>query len=237
MKVPLDPFLFKKYSKLNPRRLIFTAYARYEEKLSRFNFERYQIPEALPPHFERSLELRYAVNETAVTEEQMRLLIAALAATEQLGGAVVEVGAYRGATTAVLAPQTSRKYLAVDPYSGYGGAESDCEAMLKRTAGIANVEHLRFTSGEAVALIREQSISFVFVDAVHDFVNARFDSVSWGGVLMDNGLIAFHDTDSVQFAGVQRAVKELLVLSGSFYLFGHVSGLVILQKRRAKKCT
>lgn len=230
---PLDPFYFKRFHKLDPRRLGFTAYARGAEIVSRVRFSHYQIAElAVDGRIRKGLE--FAREDTAVTNTQMQLLINSIQETEFIGGLAVEVGAFRGVTTAVLAARTKRKVLAVDPYIGYGGAESDRIAMLKRIQPLRNVQHLRLTSGQAIQQITVSPlapVSFVFVDAVHDYVNARFDAVSWGRLVCPRGMIAFHDTDSRQFPGVQRVVWNLLRLKGFYELFGHVGGLVVLRKR------
>lgn len=226
---PLDPFYFKQFRKTDPRRLAFTAYARCAEMIARMTFSAHQLPDL---NFGDPAEPvpEFASEETAVTKDQMRLLIESVRATEDLGGAMTEIGAYRGATMAALAVRTSRTYYAVDPYIGYGGAEGDRLAMEERMKVLGNVQHLRSTSGQAVQLLKETPLSFVFVDAVHDYVNARFDGVSWGRLLCSQGLLAFHDTDSLIFPGVQRVVWKLANSGGKFQMVGHVKGLVVLRK-------
>ena len=92
-----------------------------------------------------------------------------------------------------------------------------------------NVIHLRRTSGEAARELVNDSVSFVFIDAVHDYVNTRFDAIAWHSLLGPGGLIAFHDTDNLQFAGTRRAVFELM-RERSLSLEEHVGNLVILRK-------
>ncbi|HAO78235.1 MAG TPA: hypothetical protein DCQ92_04500 [Verrucomicrobia subdivision 3 bacterium] len=226
---PQDPFYFKRFHKLDLRRLGYTVYVRGAEVISRMCFLRYQIRElAVDGGVQECPD--FAFDETAVTKTQMQLLIDSVQATEAFGGAVVEVGAFRGVTTAILAERTSRKYFAVDPYIGYGGAETDMVAMLKRIQRLNNVQHLRLTSGEAIQQVRVTPLSFVFVDAVHDYVNAHFDGVSWGKLICPQGMLAFHDTDSRHFPGVQRVVWNLLKKKDDYELFGHVHGLVVLRK-------
>jgi predicted O-methyltransferase YrrM len=224
-----DPFQFKKLRKSHPFRLLFTAYARGEEIVSRIRFATYSIPHLYLHAAAEDIPV-FSSAETAVTREQMGLLLRALAVTEQLGGCVVEVGAYRGVTTAILAARTKRRYFAVDPYIGYGGAEADRMALMERAGTISNVEHVQLTSGEAIRKLSDQSVSLVFIDAVHDYVNASFDARRWGSLVCKDGLIAFHDTDSKGFAGVQRVVWNLLRTSDRYELFGHVHGLTIVRK-------
>ena len=130
-----------------------------------------------------------------------------------------------------MASTTARRVYAVDPYAGYGGADSDLGAFENRTRDLPNVFHVRSTSGEASRHPELITVSFAFVDAVHDYVNARFDGTTWLRKLAPGGMIAFHDTDSRVFPGVMRAVWEILNdRANPLTLFIHVPGLVILQR-------
>lgn len=225
-----DPFAFKTRSKLDPVRLLFTAQARIEEWVSRRRFASYQIPLKSAKSVANPVP-EYNQAETAVTPEQMEALLAAIHETNQLSAPIVEVGAFRGISTALMAGATSRQVHAVDPYAGYGGADGDYRAFQDRTGNFANVIHLRETSGEASFRPGLAAISFAFIDAVHDYVNARFDGLTWSMKLTEGGMIAFHDTDAECFPGVMRAVCELLKESnGTLSLHAHVTGLVVLKR-------
>jgi hypothetical protein len=91
-----------------------------------------------------------------------------------------------------------------------------------------NIVHERKTSGEAAAEWSHGPVSFVFIDAVHDYINVQFDLWAWGRHVVAGGMLAFHDTDNAGFAGVRRAVKEA---SPPLALVAHVKDLVILQKQ------
>ena len=72
------------------------------------------------------LDCGQALEDTAVTSNQVELLIEALRhADNKVKGPVIEVGSYRGTTTTRLATSTSKTVYAVDPYVGYGGSEMD----------------------------------------------------------------------------------------------------------------
>ena len=218
----IDPFEVKRRSKRDPRRVSYVVYSRLQEALSRLAFDRCALPLTTAP-----LPAAHASGETAVTAEQRSALLDAIHATEPLGDTcIVEVGAYRGATTRFLAENTSRQIVAVDPFIGYGGNEDDLSAFKANTRALANVVHLRATSGRAAHEWRLGPVSLIFVDAVHDYVNTSFDAAAWTCWLVKGGLIAFHDTDNPLFAGTRRAVFEL---SKRMSLFSHVEGLTILQ--------
>jgi predicted O-methyltransferase YrrM len=224
---PFDPFHFKRWPKFDPRRLAFVAWSRFQEYQSRRYFDRFEIPYAMPSETNPVPQLDQA--DTAVTPEQAALLLFALRSTENMPEPIVEVGCYRGVTSKLFAANTTRKFIGVDPFAGYGGAENDFEAFRRRLAGMPNVVHLRQTSGEAALALSGGCLSFVFIDAVHDYVNGRFDSIAWSSLVRRGGLIAFHDTDQRGFAGTRRAVFELLS-GGSVVLEHHVENLVIVKK-------
>jgi FkbM family methyltransferase len=168
--------------------------------------------------------------DTSVTPPQARELLAALLATEAMTGPIVEVGSYRGVTTHLLATHTRRPIVAVDPFAGYGGAEEELMRFNQRIAGLQNVTHLRLTSGEAAHKPLVANCSFVFIDAVHDYVNTRFDGMTWAGRLCPGGMLAFHDTDQKTFAGTRRFVTEWS-RHPDFELYSHVDNLTIFRKR------
>lgn len=223
---PCDPFSLKAHSRLHPRRLVFTLMSRLHDQWARLRFDRYALPCRAWAEARSHPE---AATDTAVTPEQMAELLLALQHTETLGGLVVEVGSYRGVTTCALSKATGRTVVAVDPFIGWGGSDEDFRHFRQRTQELPGFRHLRATSGEAAQTITEP-VSLVFIDAVHDYSNVFFDGWVWGERLMPGGLIAFHDTDQVEFAGARRAVWELARRPG-FALHAHVDGLAILGKQ------
>jgi len=220
-----DEFAIKRYPKWFPNRLAFTLQARLIEKEAALNFKKYALAEKLLPNFPALVDLDYT--NAAVTPVQAQHLMAALSATEHLQNTVVvEVGCYRGATTQALRA-TSRKVIAVDPYIGYGGFEEDYRCFVQNTANLSNVIHERKASGKAVKTWQHPPVSFVFIDAVHDYVNTAFDIQAWSSLLVEGGMIACHDTDQQSFAGTRKAVFEA---SSVFSIFTHPDNLVILRK-------
>jgi hypothetical protein len=120
--------------------------------------------------------------------------------------------------------------VAVDPYSGYGGAEAECEHFLGRVAGLENVILERKTSGAAARAWRHGPASFLFIDAVHDYVNTAFDIATWSPLLVPGGILALHDTDQEIFAGTRRAAFETHG-HDRFELLAHPSNLTLFVAR------
>lgn len=223
----LDPFSIKSYSKISPKRLVFTARARALDYASKRNFDAYEISRKVLldlPEIPDGIEW----SDTSVTHEQMCHLLAALHATEASSGCVIELGSYRGVTAACLATHTKRKVVVVDPFlGGWGSTNEDYDIFQKRTRHISNLAHERATSGSAATGWSHGAASLIFVDAVHDYVNTSFDIAVWWPKLERGGIIAFHDTDDRAFAGTRRAVYELYERGAELY--AHVHNLTMLR--------
>jgi predicted O-methyltransferase YrrM len=217
----LDPFRLKSLPRYHPKRAALTAWFRFQEWSARRQYDRYALPLKPPPDGPTPPP---PSGETAVTPEQYRCLWAALRATEHLADTdVVEVGAYHGITTRFLAENTRRQVIAVDPFIGYGGNLNDFAKFRAATAGLANVNHRRVTSGQGRAeWPAGRAVSLLFIDAVHDYANTRFDIVTWLPLVARGGIVALHDVDQRVCAGTRRAAAEVM---GRHPLFAHVDNL------------
>lgn len=166
--------------------------------------------------------------DTTVTAGQRDVLLRAVRATESLNLPIVELGAWRGVTTAAIAMATRRRLYAVDPYRDPSGDEADLRAMRGRTRKFANVKHIRMSSGEAAKALRDERFSMVFVDAIHDYLNTWFDFKVWGSLVTPGGMIAFHDVDD--HVGANLACRRILKAS-RFALWGYCPNLAIFQRK------
>lgn len=166
--------------------------------------------------------------DTAVTSGQRELLLRAIQATDNLDLPIVELGAWRGVTTAAIAMATQRPLYVVDPYCDPLGNEADLQAMRERTRGLPNVKHIRMSSGDAARALRQEKFSVVFVDAIHDYWNTWFDFKVWGSLLTPGGMIAFHDVDD--HPGANLACRRILKAS-RFALWGYCPNLAIFQRQ------
>ena len=225
-----DPFAIKRLPKWHPRRLAFKSQTMRIEWESRRRYNRYALPEKVLADLP-VLPDAIAWRNTSVTPLQMQHLLHAWRSPSRLAGTVVvEVGSCRGETTRCLAQASSRTVVAVDPYSGYGGAEAELDQFHRRIAGLDNVVLERTTSGAAARHWPHGPASFLFIDAVHDYVNTSFDIVTWSPLLVPGGILALHDTDQEFFAGTRRAAFEAHG-GDRFELLAHPSNLTLFVAR------
>jgi glutaredoxin len=172
---------------------------------------------------ERGVDLQ----DTAVTSNQREVLLAALKHTEKINLPVVEIGSWRGATTLALASATSRNIYAVDPFSNYFAADADMKIMLDRIRSFSHVKHIRSSSGDAAKTLMQERFSLVFIDAIHDYINAWFDFLVWERLLVPGGMLVFHDVDD--HIGTNLACRRILHRK-NYKVWGYCPNMVAYEK-------
>ncbi|HQR43801.1 MAG TPA: class I SAM-dependent methyltransferase [Gemmatales bacterium] len=225
---PIDPYSLKSIPKWHPRRLYHTALARLEEWKARQAFDQYALPrlvvDTLP-----ALPDGIVWSDTQVSPEQLRHLLWALQQTEGLGGTVVEIGCWRGVTTAALAQHTQRPVVGIDCFIGSAN-QVNRDHFVQRLAAYPHASLLEKPSGAAARAWDRGPISFIFIDADHDYWNVAHDINAWLPHVMPGGMIALHDTDLKVFAGSRRAVYEV---HQQLDLVAHPENLTIFRKPAA----
>lgn len=219
-----DPFLIKQYPKWHSRRLAFVLRARLLEKQAQRHFDRYAFPSKVLKTPTSYIEASY--QDTAVTPLQMEYLVQGVLATECFQDTViVEIGCYRGVTTRIFSQYSTRGVIAVDPFIGYGGSDRDYRCFKTNIEGLNNITHERRTSGEAFRQWKYGPISFIFIDAVHDYVNSIFDIQAWSSLVIPGGIIALHDVDQYAYAGTRQAAFEMF---SQAEIFAHPENLLMV---------
>ena len=141
----------------------------------------------------------------------------------QDGAHFVEVGAWKGKSTAYMAVEIINsgktiKFDTIDLWSGLGSAAyiddkdvqeySLYETFLKNIEPVKHVvNHIRMHSAEAASLYPDQSLDFVLLDAGHDYEDVKADLIAWLPKIKPGGLMAGDDFPD---PGVQQAVKEIV---------------------------
>jgi len=139
-----------------------------------------------------------------------------------------EIGCYHGVTTAYLLRHCPRLHLyAVDRWEkimpSEDGRQIGCEdwdpiegkkKFDRRVDPYAKrLTVLQGDSVEMAAMVPDESLDFVFVDADHRYEAVLGDIRAWIGKLKDTGTMCGHDFDHPRLPGVKQAVEE------SFYFY------------------
>lgn len=226
----LDPFAVKLYSKGAPPRLIWTLQSRLLQSIATLSHRPSRLP--FGPGSRITLQDRgELLADTAVTSGQLEVLVQALKHVQKLNRDMVEIGAYRGATTVEFATRTNMCVYAVDPFIGYGGSDDDFMRFQARVKGYRNVIHIKQTSGSAAASFLKNSLSLVFLDAVHDVSNSWYDFCVWSEKVSVGGLIALHDVDD--HPGARFAARRVIKCLQQYTVWGYCPNLLVLEKRAA----
>lgn len=157
----IDPYFVKRLRKTHPKRLFYTLWARLADLYSCVFFDEYQIQW-------KELQCRLPPTpvaewiETQVQPRQATYLLWALQATDTLDGCVVEVGAWRGVTTAYLAQATKAQVIAIDPFIGDTN-EANFRAFQSRIQGYENVHFIRQPFGASARDWKYGPVRFIFV--------------------------------------------------------------------------
>jgi predicted O-methyltransferase YrrM len=162
------------------------------------------------------------------------------------GGAIVEIGSYRGRSAIVLARASGAgvRVTAVDPHAGNDrgprqieGSSEEGEAdnravraNLERAGVSGSVEHVRRPSAEALGDV-EGTFDLLYVDGAHRYGPARDDIAGWGARVAPGGTLLVHDAFSS--IGVTLALLRLLFLGREFTYRGRTRSLA--EDRRAER--
>jgi predicted O-methyltransferase YrrM len=139
-------------------------------------------------------------------------------------GVIVEIGSYKGKSTAWLAMGSKNgknvKIYAVDPFKSAlaieGGGKDNFPDFKK------NMEYLEVkdivipivkTSKSAAENFKEP-VEFIFIDGSHEYEDVKMDFELWYPKVIDGGIMAFHDT--IGRPGPKKVVEECIFKSNNF---------------------
>lgn len=176
-----------------------------------------------------------------LTRAEAGLLFDAAAAAPA-GQAVVEIGSFAGKSTVALAlgarSGAGARVHAVDPHTGSSETVAVTgfldtfglfKANLERHGAAGQVDVVRDFSVSAAARF-ERPVAFLFLDGAHGYRAVRDDYESWFAKVVEGGLIAFHDSWILPFAGPNLASGRALLLSGCVRRPRLVDTITVFQK-------
>ena len=138
-------------------------------------------------------------------------------------GKLVEVGCWKGRSTAFLCVEAYNKskrirVYAVDTWKGSHEHRNDpsvqggtlYEQFLQNTLSVGHrLTSMQMTSHAASRWFNDQSLDAVFIDASHNYEDVGDDILAWRGKVRPGGILAGHDY-CPSWPGVQKAVNELI---------------------------
>jgi predicted O-methyltransferase YrrM len=150
------------------------------------------------------------------------------------GAHFVELGSYLGASTCYLAAAADEiggRVTAIDLWNNatiYGDDRDTFDEFRQNIAGAAHlIRILRKPTQELSAADLAGVVHLAFIDADHSYEATKADALLLAPHLAPDGILAFHDATT--FAGVNRAIAELL-LTEQWCLGGKVDSLVWLRR-------
>lgn len=123
-----------------------------------------------------------------------------------------EVGVRMGHYSHELLSKNPKLHLrCIDPWTPYGKVSQErqnqyyhrCENLLSPF----NVEIIRKTSMEALSLIPDASLDFVYIDGRHEFDFVMQDIIEWSKKVRSGGIVSGHDYYNFYQGGVIPAVN------------------------------
>ena len=121
------------------------------------------------------------------------------------GGAIVEIGSWKGKSTIWLAQGAKdgkqAKVYAVDHFIGSSEHQGEKPVWtfdeFKENIKLANLKDIVnpiVANSETAVKDWKLPIEFIFIDGAHEYEEVKKDFLLWSPFLIDGGIIAFHDT-------------------------------------------
>jgi hypothetical protein len=137
------------------------------------------------------------------------------------GEHILEVGAWKGASTSYLAVEAQHKKLRIDVVDTWAGSDehkdiSDIKenslfgTFIDNLRPVINlINPIRTDSVSASKMYADESLDAVFIDADHKYESVRADILAWMPKVKKGGILAGHDYMDA-WGGVIKAVNETL---------------------------
>ena len=143
------------------------------------------------------------------------------------GGAIVEIGSFQGKSTIWMAKGSEAgnklRVYAIDPHEDKPENFDKFRSFIARAEVESLVTPIRKFSQEAAKDFQEP-VSMIFIDGAHEYEPVKNDFELWFPKVVENGIMAFHDTIDNQ-CGSTRVVRQFIYRSRSFREIGLVDSI------------
>jgi predicted O-methyltransferase YrrM len=185
-----------------------------------------------PPDLETDL----SSIEGWLSDEQGRALYDAASAVRG-AGAIVEIGSWKGRSTAWLAAgarRAGRRVYAIDPHlnSREDPSARTLEPFLANLerAGVRDVvEPLVMTSEEAAHLLTGP-VELLFIDADHSYAGVRHDADLWLPRVVEGGVVLFHDVSTSSYDGPRRVFRQSICWSSMYDSIERIGSMCVARR-------
>lgn len=160
-------------------------------------------------------------------------LLFALAAQAQGAGQIVEIGAFKGKSTAWLAEaarHTGRRLVSIDPH--LRGSDEEFRETARRLQ-FEDVATLHKAYSHDIGKDWREPIAFLWVDGGHDYECVRQDILDFTPHLEPGGVVVFDDANAENFPGVVRALDETLRRDPAFESLGQIKTFALFRRKKA----
>lgn len=173
----------------------------------------------------------YSVPGTSSRREQ--LLLAYLAKLSPPGGLFVEIGAWKGRSTALLVEVAQRlavpaRVVSIDPHMRDTWGEF--QETVKRFDLEARGLEVHRAMSHAVGSSWSRPISFLWVDGSHEYPDVVHDIADFTPHVMPGAYVLFDDAARGYFPGVERALAEWDHTAAGFRSHGAIKRCRLYQR-------
>ncbi len=148
------------------------------------------------------------------------------------GGVIVEIGSYQGKSTIWLARGSRAgnqlQVYAIDPHEDKPENFDKFRSFIARAGVESLVTPIRKLSHDAARDFSEP-VSMIFIDGAHEYEPVKNDFELWFPKVVENGIMAFHDTIDNQW-GSTRVVRKYIYRSRRFREIGLVDSITYARK-------
>ncbi len=173
-----------------------------------------------------------------LTSAEAKLLLS-LAKDIPRKGVIVEIGSYTGGSTILLAKGSrmtkGKKVYAIDAHTHVRHREDGVEIFSTIPAFRENLKNANVhdwvipvvkMSARAVSGWKNP-VGLLWIDGSHDYRYVKMDFLLWEKYLVEEGIIAFHDTN---WPGPNRVIKEYIQNSERFNIIKKVDTITVVKK-------